>query len=233
MEPMMHSLDPEQSHDVASAVALSAPLQRANETAIMEHQISTVRRKLKMFDEDLNEREDETTHHIADEDEGDAAQYPPFGSERAFSDRSMSNTSISSFASNKSVRWSTIEVHSHDVVLGDHPCCSVEGPPLSIGWNSISTIEMSIDDYESERTPERRSDPVDLIVPAAVRRRRLLERGYSESQIRDRLSELTAIQKSRRKSSGGSRLKPWELIRKNLTALSGKPKIIEVRSFSE
>jgi hypothetical protein len=231
---MMHSHELEQGHDVVSALAISATPQRTNETATMEDQISTVRREMKMFDEELNEREDEATHHIDDDDDiGDAVQCPPFGPERAFSDRSMSNTSISSFASSKSVRWSTIEVHSHDIVLGDNPCCSVEGPPLSIGWNSISTIEMSIDDYESERMPERRSDPVDLIVPAAVRRRRLLERGYSESQIKDRLSELTAIQKSRRKSSGGSRLKPWELIRKNLTALASKPKIIEVRSFSE
>jgi hypothetical protein len=185
--------------------------------------------------DDLDEL-DETTHdddYVGDDDSATAQTDPPtpFGSQRAFSERSISNASLNS---NKSVRWSTIEVHSHELVLGDHPSAVADGgPPLSIGWNSISSIEHSIDDYESERGPERRRD-FDLIVPAEVRHRRLVEQGFSQSEIKDRLCELTAIQKSRRKSSGqSSRRSPWDTIRRHLAVIRMSPKIIEVRSFAE
>jgi hypothetical protein len=228
-----------ESQEAASMVVLvdAEPKKKCKEETMAPIAIAGTRRK-KMLDvvgDDFEEL-DETTHDDDDsvgDDDSTAQTGPPtpFGSQRAFSERSISNTSLNS---NKSVRWSTIEVHSHELVLGDHPSAVEDGgPPLSIGWNSVSSIELSIDDFESERGPERRREG-DLIVPAEVRHRRLLEQGFSQSEIKDRLNELTAIQKSRRKSSGqSSRRSPWDTIRRHLAVIRMSPKIIEVRSFAE
>jgi hypothetical protein len=234
MEQIMLQSHTARSQEIASMVLMDAEPKKKCKVETMEQEVAGRRKTLDVVADDFDEL-DETTHDddsVGDDDSTAQTGPPtPFGSQRAFSERSISNTSLNS---NKSVRWSTIEVHSHELVLGDHPSAVEDGgPPLSIGWNSVSSIELSIDDFESERGPERRREG-DLIVPAEVRHRRLLEQGFSQSEIKDRLNELTAIQKSRRKSSGqSSRRSPWDTIRRHLSVIRMSPKIIEVRSFAE
>jgi hypothetical protein len=55
----------------------------------------------------------------------------------------------------KAVKFGSLRIREHNVVLGDHPCCSA-GCPLELGWEHESETELPVDDYETSR-PERRS----------------------------------------------------------------------------
>lgn len=160
-----------------------------------------------------------------DEDEDDRTS-----SESSISCASLpiqSERSAGSSGSTKNVRWSVIEFQSHDIVLGDHP--SVEfGPPLSIGWDTVSTDRLSIDEYESLR-PVRR-EKLDLLVPADIRHRLLMEAGYSRSEVKDCLIELAAIQESRRRNATENA--PWKRLVRKLSQLRPVRKKKEVvRTF--
>jgi hypothetical protein len=192
--------------------------------------------KKKLFD-DFDEENDHVDC-ITDNDDDDNTTAPN-GSERSASSPPTSpNTSTRGVVSGgvgilekqRSVRWSTIEFHNHEVVLGDHPCVD-DGPPLSIGWKSIGRDERSIDTYENER-PERRRNS-ELIVPPEIRQRWLIESGYTRSEIKDCLLELAYIQESRRKNAMMNT--PWEKVKRRLAATcrAARPTIIEVRAFEE
>lgn len=47
------------------------------------------------------------------------------------------------------VQFSTIEIRSYNVTIGDHPCCTV-GCPITLDWdyNIYHTNDLSIDEYE-------------------------------------------------------------------------------------
>lgn len=55
----------------------------------------------------------------------------------------------------KTVKFGSLRIREHAVVLGDHPCCSA-GCPLELGWEHESETELAVDDYETSRS-ERRS----------------------------------------------------------------------------
>jgi hypothetical protein len=191
--------------------------------------------KKKLFD-DFDEENDHVDC-LTDNDDDDNTTAPN-GSERS-SPPTSPNTStrgvvagsgIGLLVKQRSVRWSTIEFHNHEVVLGDHPGVD-DGPPLSIGWKSVGRDETSIDTYENER-PERRRNS-ELIVPPEIRQRWLIESGYTRSEIKDCLLELAYIQESRRKNAMMNT--PWEKVKRRLAATcrAARPTIIEVRAFEE
>jgi hypothetical protein len=181
-----------------------------------------------------------------DDDDNTAPVTICYGSERSTSASSLTlNTSTGGSSSStggggrggggivrqRSVRWSTIEFHNHELVLGDHPSVDA-GPPLSIGWKSVGRGEqLSIDAYENERL-ERRTG-MDLIVPPDVRHRWLMESGYSRSEIKDCLLELAYIQESRRKNAPVNTLWQQKIKRKFAATFCRRPTIIEVRAFAE
>ena len=66
-----------------------------------------------------------------------------------------SDTSSPTTTGRKTVKFSSLTIRSHAVVLGDHPCCS-SGCPLELSWEHEGETELSIDEYETSR-PQRRS----------------------------------------------------------------------------
>jgi hypothetical protein len=54
----------------------------------------------------------------------------------------------------KTVKFGSLRIREHAVVLGDHPCCSA-GCPLELGWEHESETELALDDYETSRQERR------------------------------------------------------------------------------
>jgi len=55
----------------------------------------------------------------------------------------------------KSVRFSSVEVHYHGLLVGDNPSVT-EGPPLTLDWNVQETKTFSsLEDYETNQQPHR------------------------------------------------------------------------------
>lgn len=105
-------------------------------------------------------------------------------------------------ASEKQVRWGTVDVHSHVVCLGDNPDCT-SGPPLQISWKSFATQQLALDDYEENR-PERRTKK-ELVVPRYIREDWLRNNGYARSQLKEATEEVQEIRKSRAQVAANAR----------------------------
>jgi hypothetical protein len=52
--------------------------------------------------------------------------------------------------SEKAVTFGSLKIRSHNVVLGEHPCCA-SGCPLELSWDHLSETEVPLDEYESSR----------------------------------------------------------------------------------
>ena len=93
----------------------------------------------------------------------------------------------SSLAPKKSVSFSTIEIHSHEAALGDNPAVT-NGPPLTISWKSFEDQTVSLEDYESHRSPPRTK--MEMLMPRMAREDVLLNQGYSRGEIKQAVMEL-------------------------------------------
>ncbi|KAG7342551.1 hypothetical protein IV203_007644 [Nitzschia inconspicua] len=66
-------------------------------------------------------------------------------------------------------------------VVGDNPCCS-SGAPLSMDWKHQQKVTVSLEEFDTERHPQRRSKK-DLALSASERHHRLLNSGCSRDDI--------------------------------------------------
>ena len=57
----------------------------------------------------------------------------------------------------KSVAFGDVRTRSYNVVMGDHPCCTM-GCALSLGWEHSQAPIVSVDEYEATRSPRRTRD---------------------------------------------------------------------------
>lgn len=65
------------------------------------------------------------------------------------------NSTRKSRVMNSKVKFANILIREYDIVIGDHPCCTL-GCPLSLGWDySDSKAVVTIDEYEANRPPRR------------------------------------------------------------------------------
>merc|ERR1712032_778697 len=65
------------------------------------------------------------------------------------------NSTEKSRRRNSKVNFSNILIREYDIVIGDHPCCTM-GCPLSLGWEySDRKAVTTIDEYEANRPPRR------------------------------------------------------------------------------
>jgi hypothetical protein len=84
-------------------------------------------------------------------------------------------------SSEKGVSFSTIDVHTHLIKLGDNPSTTA-GPPLTISWKAFDSQTVSLEEFEESRKERRDRD--DLIIPRYVREDWLRAIGYSWSDLK-------------------------------------------------
>jgi len=103
-----------------------------------------------------------------------------------------------SFCSKKSVSFTKIEVRNYNVVIGDHPCCTM-GCPLSLGWEYSDSKAQPLEQYEASREPRRKRS--DLVTTCEQRREILSQDGYSNGEIRKAQRKLHRARSSNSKLS--------------------------------
>lgn len=115
------------------------------------------------------------------------------------------------------VRFSTIEIRTFPMILGDNPACDKYGPPLTIDWEPESTKKVKVDIYEEFRgrfsnskdapgsstssTTQRRRKLHDLKIGGFFRTRILRRSGVcTKEEIQKRMDEMSMIRQSRNRS---------------------------------
>jgi hypothetical protein len=95
-----------------------------------------------------------------------------------------------------SVKFSTITISSHLIMLGNNP--SSHGPPLMLSWKAMHTKTLTLEDYEDSRPVRRTRDQ--LLIPRAVREDWLILLGYSRADLKEAVQQAFKIKKSRAKN---------------------------------
>jgi hypothetical protein len=100
----------------------------------------------------------------------------------------------------RSVRFHTVEFREYPVILCDNP--SASGPPIGLGWeyDPEDTLQAQVDDYEAHRHEDDRRTKSGLRIPPNIREDKLLQAGFSRSEIRS-VVQMSEKEKERRRSS--------------------------------
>jgi hypothetical protein len=109
-------------------------------------------------------------------------------------DESLSRIYCSGGPEQRSVNFSTIEVRTYPIILGDNPSVS-SGPPFTIDWKHQDAEEIDLSDYEKLK-PEKRTRE-QILLPARVRESWLRAQGYARSEILEVGREVNRIKKCR------------------------------------
>jgi hypothetical protein len=107
---------------------------------------------------------------------------------------SLASTKKASRTTRENVRFSTLEIFDHPIILGDNPSTSC-GPPLMIDWECIGSFQLSVDEYEASRGPRRVKQT--LVVPRYVREEWLREAGYARSELEAAVQSVLKARHSR------------------------------------
>jgi hypothetical protein len=109
-------------------------------------------------------------------------------------DDSLQKSYQSDELESKRVGFSTVEVRSHAMILGDNPSVS-SGPPVTIDWKHQGVTECDLTQYE-ESKPMRRSKS-EIALPAHLREAWLREQGYGSSELARASKEVKKVKKGR------------------------------------
>lgn len=78
--------------------------------------------------------------------------------------------------------FANLDIRSYRLEIGDHPFCEV-GCPLTLGWEVREELrDIPLDAYEANRCPRKAKSA--LRTTCEERRRRLIEDGYTESDLK-------------------------------------------------
>jgi hypothetical protein len=80
----------------------------------------------------------------------------------------------------KSVSFGDLEVRKFPIILGDHPDATT-GPPVTIGWEVMSSFKIPIDEFETNRLGHRR--PHNRLRMHPKTRMQMLERTNTPEEI--------------------------------------------------
>lgn len=113
----------------------------------------------------------------------------------------------------RKVAFSTVEIHHHKLILGDHPSVS-DGVPLTLDWSVESSEAMDLESHENRcRTGL-------LSLASSEREQMARHNGASDACLLQTRKELSIIQTSRRMSELDH---PWGLWESWTTATSYHP----------
>lgn len=83
----------------------------------------------------------------------------------------------------KAVRFATVTVHEHPIIIGCNPAVS-SGVPITIAWKSVSSRQLPVDDFECDRYKERVSNPMLLKQTKSERWNVLQNLGFPSNEMR-------------------------------------------------
>ncbi|KAL3805614.1 hypothetical protein HJC23_005858 [Cyclotella cryptica] len=122
------------------------------------------------------------------------------------------------------VAFSSLEIRSYNITLGDAP--SSTGPPISLDWgyDPTSTATYDVDYYESYRSNEApRRTKSELLMPASHRRELLMsEAGCTRVQIDQALMEARKVVKARNTTRKNLAWQPMQEALENTKRTLGK-----------
>lgn len=133
----------------------------------------------------------------------------PFGSLRSVGSSIRSIPAVSSFKRNNKIEvvvcFRNIETREYATIVGEHPLCS-SGVALSLDWDYVCDIPVTVDEYESLRRPRKKFKEMKL--SDEEREDILLRQGATheeigracESQQKARERRLNLLNVSNRKS---------------------------------
>jgi hypothetical protein len=130
-----------------------------------------------------------------------------------------------SSSSSRSVQFSTVDVHLHEMILGDNPSVLM-GPPLTICWYGSCHETFSLEEFEQSRGPPKRRN--EMIWNREKRENILIHSGYSRREI-DKAAEAVYKANQQRMESTKDFRKKRSAFRKFLDVFKkpGEPKKID------
>ncbi|GAX28674.1 hypothetical protein FisN_33Hh051 [Fistulifera solaris] len=113
----------------------------------------------------------------------------------------------------KKIRFSTVHIHEHLLVLGDNPAVS-RGVPLTLAWESCHSKVYSVDDYERRRQPKKRRNSLPSAYTPQQREAIAKLNGSSKRAIQCAGVHVKEIQQSREEAEMDSLKRGmWERLR--------------------
>ena len=116
--------------------------------------------------------------------------------------------SLTSSKMNRNVSFSSLEIRSYGMTLGDAPTSN--GPPVTLDWkhDPTATEECTVDEYEryrDESTPRRTKR--EMLMPPMHRQHLLMrEMGISRGEVREAMEEAKRTAKRRERTARSARL---------------------------
>lgn len=112
------------------------------------------------------------------------------------------STSKNSNGMKRNVSFSSLEIRSYNITLGDAP--TSYGPPVQLDWeyDPSATTSYDIDNYEMYRTDEApRRNRQEMLMPPMQRQYLLMrEHGFTRGQIKTAMDEAKRVAKQREKT---------------------------------
>jgi hypothetical protein len=108
-------------------------------------------------------------------------------------------------SSDNALSWSTVEIHSHAIQLGDNPSVS-HGPPVTITWKAFDSQTVLLEDYETHK-PDQQRTRQQMAMPRMCRENILREEGCSRGEMKKAMEEVSKVRKSRARNSKEAPLK--------------------------
>jgi len=121
-----------------------------------------------------------------------------YGQVKNYSDDAPSDTGsteCTGLARPRGVKFGMVNIHTHDITLGDNPSVS-RGPPLALNWDAVNSEHFSLEEYENK------FGPAGDAVKVSIRTREdwLREMGHTTESFNRVCHEIEDIQISRQKS---------------------------------
>jgi hypothetical protein len=113
-----------------------------------------------------------------------------------------------------SVTFSIVTIRDYPRAMGDNPACTA-GPSISIAWDYVSERSISIDKYETTRSPRRFGR--ELMIPSRHREDLLRAAGYSRTDIVKCIRDMNIARNQRRRTYDTLHLQPFQIMTESIS----------------
>ena len=105
------------------------------------------------------------------------------GDDATVLNQAFSSTTSDPANTKKTVRFDTVTVHEHPIIIGCNPAVT-SGVPITIAWNSVSSRKIPFLEFEFDRRKERVANPAFLKQTKSERWNILQNLGFASDEMR-------------------------------------------------